>query len=107
MNLTCMVRDSPEPPQFIFWKHNDQVRRRRRGGSDQKPPGHLLRLPARGRQPDYREGRDDRLVPPDPARPGGRLWLLPVPAERGWTRWGHGPRHQRWAAHALQPHPHP
>lgn len=25
MNLTCMVRDSPEPPQFIFWKHNDMA----------------------------------------------------------------------------------
>ena len=25
MNLTCMVRDSPEPPQYIFWKHNDKV----------------------------------------------------------------------------------
>jgi len=25
MNLTCMVRDSPEPPQFIFWKHNDKA----------------------------------------------------------------------------------
>ena len=25
MNLTCMVKDSPEPPQFIFWNHNHQV----------------------------------------------------------------------------------
>jgi len=25
MNLTCMVRDSPEPPQFIFWKHNEKA----------------------------------------------------------------------------------
>ena len=20
-----MIRDSPEPPQFIFWRHNDKV----------------------------------------------------------------------------------
>ena len=26
INLTCVVRRSPEPPAFIFWKHNDQVR---------------------------------------------------------------------------------
>jgi neurotrimin len=25
MNLTCIVKDSPEPPQFIFWYHNHQV----------------------------------------------------------------------------------
>ena len=25
MNLTCLVRDSPEPPQFIFWYHNQKV----------------------------------------------------------------------------------
>ena len=25
MNLTCIVKDSPEPPQFIFWYHNQQV----------------------------------------------------------------------------------
>ena len=24
MNLTCLVKDSPEPPQFIFWFHNQQ-----------------------------------------------------------------------------------
>merc|ERR1712013_321595 len=24
MNLTCLVRDSPEPPQFIFWYHNQK-----------------------------------------------------------------------------------
>jgi len=24
MNLTCLVRDSPEPPQYIFWYHNGQ-----------------------------------------------------------------------------------
>jgi len=24
MNLTCVVRDSPQPPQFIFWYHNQQ-----------------------------------------------------------------------------------
>lgn len=24
MNLTCLVKDSPEPPQFIFWFHNDE-----------------------------------------------------------------------------------
>ena len=22
MNLTCIVKDSPEPPQFIAWYHN-------------------------------------------------------------------------------------
>ena len=22
MNLTCVVKDSPEPPQFIFWYHD-------------------------------------------------------------------------------------
>ena len=22
MNLSCVVRDSPEPPQFIFWYYN-------------------------------------------------------------------------------------
>ena len=22
MNLTCLVRDSPEPPQYIFWYYN-------------------------------------------------------------------------------------
>ena len=25
MNLTCVVRDSPEPPQFIFWYRDEQV----------------------------------------------------------------------------------
>ena len=25
MNLTCLVRDSPEPPQYIFWYHNKEV----------------------------------------------------------------------------------
>merc|ERR1719350_1089273 len=24
MNLTCLVRDSPEPPQYIFWYHNEE-----------------------------------------------------------------------------------
>jgi len=24
MNLTCIVRDSPEPPQYIFWYQNEQ-----------------------------------------------------------------------------------
>jgi len=24
MNLTCIVKDSPEPPQFIYWYHNQQ-----------------------------------------------------------------------------------
>lgn len=24
MNLTCLVRDSPEPPQYIFWYHNQE-----------------------------------------------------------------------------------
>ena len=25
MNLTCIVKDSPEPPQSIFWHHQQQV----------------------------------------------------------------------------------
>ena len=25
INLTCVVRNSPEPPAFIFWKHNGNV----------------------------------------------------------------------------------
>ena len=25
MNLTCLVRESPEPPQYIFWYQNEQV----------------------------------------------------------------------------------
>ena len=25
MNITCLVKDSPEPPQFIFWYHEEQV----------------------------------------------------------------------------------
>ena len=25
LNLTCVVRDSPEPPQYIFWYRNSQV----------------------------------------------------------------------------------
>lgn len=25
LNLTCMVRDTPEPPDFIFWYYNGQV----------------------------------------------------------------------------------
>ena len=25
MNITCLVKDSPEPPQFIFWYHQEQV----------------------------------------------------------------------------------
>merc|ERR1719474_305530 len=24
MNITCLVLDSPKPPEFIFWYHNDQ-----------------------------------------------------------------------------------
>ena len=24
MNLTCLVKESPEPPQFIFWYHNKE-----------------------------------------------------------------------------------
>ena len=27
MNITCLVKDSPEPPNYIFWYHNDKVRR--------------------------------------------------------------------------------
>jgi len=25
MNITCLVKDSPEPPQFIFWYHGTQI----------------------------------------------------------------------------------
>ena len=25
INLTCVISDSPEPPAYIFWYHNDQV----------------------------------------------------------------------------------
>ena len=25
MNLTCIITDSPEPPSYIFWRHNDGV----------------------------------------------------------------------------------
>lgn len=25
INLTCVVRHSPEPPAYIFWNHNDAV----------------------------------------------------------------------------------
>jgi hypothetical protein len=25
MNLTCVISDSPEPPTFIFWRHDDAV----------------------------------------------------------------------------------
>ena len=25
MNLTCVISDSPEPPTYIFWRHNDAV----------------------------------------------------------------------------------
>uniref|UniRef100_A0A182YDR8 Ig-like domain-containing protein n=1 Tax=Anopheles stephensi TaxID=30069 RepID=A0A182YDR8_ANOST len=28
VNLTCIVRNSPEPPSTIIWTHNNQVRRR-------------------------------------------------------------------------------
>jgi len=24
MNITCLVKDSPQPPNYIFWYHNDQ-----------------------------------------------------------------------------------
>lgn len=37
--LTCLVRDSPEPPQFIFWKHNEKVGKidkRMRNGKQKK-----------------------------------------------------------------------
>ena len=26
MNLTCIISDSPEPPSYIFWRHDDAVR---------------------------------------------------------------------------------
>ena len=25
MNITCLVVDSPKPPDYIFWYHNKQV----------------------------------------------------------------------------------
>ena len=25
MNITCLVKDSPEPPNYIFWYHNKKV----------------------------------------------------------------------------------
>ena len=25
MNLTCVITDSPEPPSYIFWRHDDTV----------------------------------------------------------------------------------
>jgi hypothetical protein len=25
MNLTCVITDSPEPPSYIFWRHDDAV----------------------------------------------------------------------------------
>jgi len=25
MNLTCIITDSPEPPSYIFWRHNDAI----------------------------------------------------------------------------------
>jgi hypothetical protein len=25
INLTCVVHNSPEPPAFIFWNHNNAV----------------------------------------------------------------------------------
>ena len=25
INITCLVKDSPEPPQFISWHHGEQV----------------------------------------------------------------------------------
>ena len=28
LNLTCVVRDSPEQPEYIFWYHGDEVRER-------------------------------------------------------------------------------
>lgn len=27
INLTCVVNNSPEPPAFIFWNHNNAVSR--------------------------------------------------------------------------------
>ena len=27
VNLTCVVQNSPEPPEYIFWHHQDQVSR--------------------------------------------------------------------------------
>ena len=25
VNLTCIVQFSPEPPEYVFWHHHDQV----------------------------------------------------------------------------------
>ena len=25
MNLSCIITDSPEPPSYIFWRHDDAV----------------------------------------------------------------------------------
>ena len=25
INLTCVIRDSPEPPNYIYWNHNNAV----------------------------------------------------------------------------------
>jgi hypothetical protein len=25
INLTCVISDTPEPPSYIFWYHNNQV----------------------------------------------------------------------------------
>ena len=78
------IRDSPEPPQFIFWKHNDKV-------TSwilllalmfklmlmsyaliwctyiyKWNPGNLLRLSTRRGFANHREGWDDGFLPSDP-----------------------------------------
>ena len=29
MNLTCIITDSPEPPSYIFWRHDDKVSKKK------------------------------------------------------------------------------
>ncbi|CAG0915219.1 unnamed protein product [Notodromas monacha] len=49
INLTCVVRDSPIPPEFVYWYHDSE-----------------LRLQARRGQHDHRQGHDNEQFPPDP-----------------------------------------
>jgi hypothetical protein len=30
VNLTCIVQFSPEPPEYVFWHHHDQVRTKKK-----------------------------------------------------------------------------
>ena len=78
------IRDSPEPPQFIFWKHNDKVTSwilllALMFKLMLMPyafiwctyiyiwnPGNLLRLSTRRGFANHREGWDDGFLPSDP-----------------------------------------